>query len=84
MEWWERLHLKDNPFERTRNPLTGSMDYIVETPIFKKYDLRTRNIDTLFGKVFVVYGPFGSGKTTLFEYLRNKLGIIDKKLLQFF
>jgi len=80
MEWWQRLGLRDNPFERTRNPLIGTYDYIVETPIFNKYADRLKNIDTLFGKVFVIYGLFGSGKTTLFEFLKNKISLLDKKI----
>ena len=80
MEWWQRLKLNDNPFERLRSPLTGSMEYVVETPIYEKFSGRIDSIGTLFGKVFVIYGQFGSGKTTLFEYLTNKLRLLDKKI----
>lgn len=81
MEWWQRFNLRDNPFERTKSPLLNSYEYIIETSIYNKYCDRLKNIeDTLFGKVIVIGGLFGSGKTTLFEYLKNKISLLNKRI----
>jgi len=72
MEWWERLHLTDNPFEKLKglpDDLSGSL---IETAIFKKFSSRMENPRTIFSRVFLIYGKFGSGKTTFFSYLANK------------
>jgi len=80
MEWWQRLNLRDNPFEKPGSPHTGNIEYIVETPIYKKYFDRTKNVDSILKKVFVIYGEYGSGKTTFFEYLRNKVESLNQKI----
>ena len=72
MEWWKRLHLVDNPFERLKGLPDDLSDTVVETSIFKKFFDRMKNPNSMFKKVFLISGPFGSGKTTFFSYLANK------------
>jgi len=72
MEWWERFNLIDDPFERRRGIAEEKISsLVVETGTFKKYRRRSERPETLFGKVILLHGEYGSGKTTLFQYLRN-------------
>lgn len=76
-EWWELLHLTEDPFKATEGlfkvrPETYD-SVVVKTPMFRKY---IRYIETTPDEIFkntIFFGEFGSGKTTLFQYLRKAL-----------
>ena len=72
--WWSKLDLPANPFE-TNMGLTGfaSDEYenvVVKTPLLKKYKSElSQNPEAFAGKTIMLIGDFGSGKTTIFQYL---------------
>ena len=73
-EWWERLHLLDNPFEKTKGMSpTDLNDLLVKTDTISKYERRLQNPISLFNRIFLIYGEFGSGKSTLFQFIRSRL-----------
>lgn len=72
--WWKRMGLPQNPFE-TNTGLSGiSQDryeeVVVKTPLVTKYkESLQSNPETFSGKTIMLTGDFGSGKTTIFQYL---------------
>lgn len=74
IEWWERLNLSDNPFEKVKGiSPTDLNDLLVKTSTITKYEKRLQNQTTLFNRTFLIFGEFGSGKTTLFQFIRSRL-----------
>jgi hypothetical protein len=77
LEWWQRLHLTDDPFKSTEglfkvNPeLYNSV--VVKTRIFQRYLGYLERIPGELYKNTIFFGEFGSGKTTLFQYLQKAL-----------
>jgi hypothetical protein len=76
-EWWEILDLVGDPFpledglKRIKKSLYE--DIIVRTDIFNNFLYLIENHpDQLFRK-FMLYGEYGSGKTTFFDYLDESL-----------
>lgn len=75
--WWEELGLVDDPFF----PLEGLSninhrlweEIVCKTDIFKKYEQMIEKTPRELFKNTVIYGQFGSGKTTFFDYLNPKL-----------
>ena len=73
MPWWEKLGLLEDPFH-----LLEGLDQIdrklydqivCKTEIFRKYiSIIENNPSNLFRNI-VVFGDFGSGKTTFFDYI---------------
>ena len=75
--WWNKLGLKEDPFRRLEGleEIDRSLyDQIVcKTEIFNKYvTMIEKNPESLFRNI-VVFGEFGSGKTTFFEYVEPLL-----------
>jgi hypothetical protein len=75
--WWNRLGLREDPFHRLEG--LEEIDHalydqiVCKTEIFNKYvTLIEKNPKELFRNV-VVFGQFGSGKTTFFEYIEPLL-----------
>jgi energy-coupling factor transporter ATP-binding protein EcfA2 len=72
--WWKRLGFPQNPFE-TNQGLSGISenryeDVIVKTPLVREYSKEFSNNPEIFsGKTIMLIGDFGSGKTTIFQYL---------------
>lgn len=72
--WWNKVGFPSNPFD-TNLGLTGISqdkfeDIVVKTPLVKRY---TKEIDlnpeSFTKKTIMLIGDFGSGKTTIFQYL---------------
>ena len=85
--WWDRLGLESNPFPTTmglfRIPEDKYEDIIVTTSTVINYvKMFTSYPHEIFGKTIVLSGQFGSGKTTIFQYLLHK--IIQTKSFPFF
>jgi hypothetical protein len=77
LPWWKRLKLSGDPFP-TQEGLARITDELYEkvvykTPIFEKYVVLTREASEELFKNTIFFGEFGSGKTTLFDYLRKPL-----------
>lgn len=75
--WWQQLHLKADPFPMTeglrRIDSSSYESVVVKTPVFQRYlSFLERSPDEIF-KNTIFFGEFGSGKTTLFEYLKKAL-----------
>lgn len=72
--WWKRLGFPQNPFE-TNQGLAGISenryeDVIVKTPLVREYSKKFGDNPEIFaGKTIMLIGDFGSGKTTIFQYL---------------
>jgi hypothetical protein len=79
-EWWEEAGLTGDPFPSNLG-LTGISpekygEIVVETPFIRDYiDKASKGSKTLMGKTTLLLGEFGSGKTTLFQYLSYKVSI---------
>ncbi len=75
--WWKKLGLISDPFPSTvgiRNIEKSFYDeIIVPTEIYEVYVNYVNNVQTELFKNVVFYGEFGSGKTTLFQYLEPLL-----------
>lgn len=77
LPWWSKLGLKDDPFyslEGLSRISREMYDQIVhKTEIFNKYEQMIERSPKELFKNTVVYGQFGSGKTTFFDYINPKL-----------
>lgn len=75
--WWKQLNLTDDPFPTTEGLMridpTTYESVVVKTPLFQKYQSYIRNTINEIFKNTIFFGEFGSGKTTLFEYLKRAL-----------
>ncbi len=72
MSWWQRNGLVGDPFDRISGIEEIELSsLIVETEIFRKYNnILITEPKNLLGKSIIVFGEFGSGRTTLFSYLK--------------
>ncbi len=76
-EWYKEIGLKSDPFpSREGLELIDQNLYdlvVTQTPIFKKY-IRTlnSNANLLLNKSIIIYGEWGCGKTTFFDYFGYK------------
>ena len=75
--WWKKLNLKSDPFPSTIG-LQGISDdlyddIIIINDLYDKYVYFINEIPSELFKNTIFYGQYGSGKTTLFEYLRKAL-----------
>ena len=75
--WWRQLNLTGDPFPTTEglmriDPATYD-SVVVKTPLFQKYLSYVKNTTNEVFKNTIFFGEFGSGKTTLFEYLKRAL-----------
>src|SRR5207244_1947702 len=75
--WWKSMGLNSNPFP-TYDGLGNIPDSLYEriiifSDIYEKYVYYIDNFPSELFKSIVFYGEFGSGKTTLFEYLKKPL-----------
>ncbi len=72
MIWWERFGLLEGPFDKIKAIPTNKLDkLLVKTSIFQEYELLAEKQRTFFGRAILIYGPFGSGKTTLFNFIKK-------------
>lgn len=81
-KWWKRLGMVANPLENY-DGLYGIAkdkfdDVVVKTSLVNLYlgDIRD-NPESFSGKTMMVIGDFGTGKTTLFEYLSAQAVSMD-------
>ena len=77
LPWWQQLNLTQDPFPTVEGlqKLTED-DYetiVYKTPLFQKYISLVQIAPQEIFKNTIFFGEFGSGKTTLFEYLRKAL-----------
>ncbi len=78
--WWERLGLERNPFPGSHRGLLKIPEdkydsIVVITDILDKYvKTLTRHPEEIFGQTIILTGQFGSGKTTIFQYISHLLG----------
>lgn len=76
IHWYKLLNLRRDPFPSIRGldgiPEDDYEDIVVRTRIYKIVIDRTYLPTELFRNM-VLYGQFGSGKTTLFQYLQKPL-----------
>ncbi len=75
--WWKRLSLDEDPFP-TREGLQEIAEEFYErvvykTELFRKYDHYVKKSPKELFKNTIFFGEFGSGKTTLFQYLKKIL-----------
>lgn len=85
-EWWERFNLIENPFKvqegLSQIPEEMYDDVVFKTPIYETYINRALyNCDELLYKGRPLLGDFGSGKSTLIDYLGFSL--IEQKIKLF-
>lgn len=77
LPWWKRLKLKEDPFpiqEGLQKIPEDLVDRVVtKTDVFGKYAYRIQNDPRGLFKDTLFFGQFGSGKTTLFNYLGKPL-----------
>ncbi len=76
--WWKDLDLIADPFVSTEGLSKIPDDLIdqilVRTAIFEKYQKCLKaDADFIFYKSTVFFGQYGSGKTTLFEFIQREL-----------
>jgi hypothetical protein len=76
--WWERLGLFGDPFPTVDGLSEIDENYydslVLKTAIFQKYlRLTTMSPNELLNKTYLITGEFGSGKTTLFDYLKKPM-----------
>ena len=75
--WWKQLNLTDDPFPATEGLMridpTTYESVVVKTPLFQKYQSFIQYTRSEIFKNTIFFGEFGSGKTTLFEYLKRAL-----------
>lgn len=77
--WWEEVGLQRDPFPDNKGligiPEGLYEEVVVKTSFVKNYlDDAKNNPDSLLDKTILITGEYGSGKTTLFEYLESSLG----------
>lgn len=80
--WWDRLGLFGNPFPTVDGLSKIDEQFydslVLRTPVFQSYlELVTGNPDEILNKTYLLVGEFGSGKTTLFDYLKKPLTTHD-------
>jgi len=85
--WWEKLGLIQDPFVVTdglsKIPKDLYRKIIVKTDIINKYTAKlNQDPESIFSKSTIFFGEFGSGKTTLFEFLANEM--INHKIYPFY
>lgn len=75
--WWKRLNLRGDPFpmeDGLGKIATELYEKIVfKTDLFQKYVYYTREEPSELFKETIFFGQFGSGKTTLFDYMKKFL-----------
>lgn len=75
--WWEKIGLIKDPFLPLDGISTRDRDLlekiVLKTEIFKKYCSILENSIYELYKNIVVYGDYGSGKTTFFDFLNPEL-----------
>lgn len=77
-DWFLQMGLKENPFPSQDGLyLISKDDYeavVLKTPIYQKYiEILDQEPKWILNKSIIVYGDFGCGKTTFFDYLGYKL-----------
>ena len=75
--WWKKLGLVSNPFPDTDGlgniPQSMRQQVVLQTEIFEQYIHYINKVPSDLFMNIIFYGEFGSGKTTLFEYLQIPL-----------
>lgn len=89
-EWYKKLGLLSDPFpsndglENIKEEFFEKVIYPTSTIEQFKTILITDDISDLINKTIGIYGPFGSGKTTLFQYIERLLTIYHEKIIVIF
>lgn len=76
--WYEKLNLTQDPFPTLLGLSEFDKDIyddiVVKTPIYSKFERYcSKKPTTLLKKSIIIYGEFGCGKTTFFDYLSYRL-----------
>jgi hypothetical protein len=75
--WWKQLRLSDDPFPTQDGifvlPEELYEKIVYKTPIFNRYLSYIKQSSGELFKDAIFFGQFGSGKTTLFDYLKKPL-----------
>jgi hypothetical protein len=75
--WWKRTHMVADPFPSLDGLLQIPDEFydsvIYKTKPFRKYEYIIENVIEELFKNTIFFGEYGSGKTTLFEYLHKIL-----------
>ena len=76
--WWEKIGLFSDPFPSNQglNKIDKEFydDIVLRTEIFNRYLYLAKNRSReILNNIIVVYGEYGSGKTTFFQYLERPL-----------
>lgn len=87
LEWWEKLNLISNPFKvqegLSQIPQDLYDEVVLKTPIYTAYLNRAiNNVDELLFKGRPLIGDFGSGKSTLIDYISFALTEYDIKVFR--
>ncbi len=81
-DWFLQIDLKDDPFPSQDGlyliPKENYETIVLKTQIYNKYiEILEQNIKWILNKSIVIYGDFGCGKTTFFDYLSYHLLLND-------
>jgi len=83
--WWKQLNLTGNPFPKTEGLLEVKPEFfddiVIKTKLFRRYLSFIKNTPEEVFKNTIIFGEFGSGKTTLFEYLARVFSSIEIETL---
>lgn len=88
--WYSKLGLLSDPFpsnDGLENIQEGFFEKIIyPTSTIEQFKtiIISDNISDLINKTIGIYGPFGSGKTTLFQYIDRLLTIYHKDIIVIF
>jgi len=73
--WWSRLGLTGDPFPSEQGLARISKELhekvVYKDVLLQKYISHAKNLQSELFKSTIFFGQFGSGKTTLFDYLRS-------------
>ncbi len=79
--WWKQLNLTGNPFPKTEGLLAVKPEYfdniVTKTKLFRRYLSYIKNTPEEVFKNTIFFGEFGSGKTSLFEFLGRGFSSIE-------
>ena len=77
LPWWDKLGLREDPFREleglSRFDRSLFNNIIYKTSIFVKYESMLKSSIGEIFKNTVIYGEYGSGKTTFFDFMRSIL-----------
>jgi hypothetical protein len=77
LPWWDKLGLTEEPFHELEglDKIDKQMweQVVHKTELFRRYEQTIEKTPAALFKNTVLYGQFGAGKTTFFDYIQPKL-----------